>query len=161
MASSGRKRRLVSSLDGEVLERLSMKLNPRMLLKDYQSLAGRLKYTYEFIRNFARERDPTLALLQHWWSSKRGKEKTVSVLIDFLSDMERDDCVDLLRPYEFYGKNSLLCSILNCVLFCILRANLLAFFTIVGLRRMLFESCTLYMSIPCPMGLQNRLYFIK
>ena len=105
MASSGRKRRLVSSLDGEVLERLSMKLNPRMLLKDYQSLAGRLKYTYEFIRNFARERDPTLALLQHWWSSKRGKEKTVTVLIELLSDMERDDCVDLLRPYEFYSSH--------------------------------------------------------
>lgn len=104
MASSGRKRRLVSSLDGEVLERLSMKLNPRMLLKDYQSLAGRFKYTYEYIRNFARERDPTLALLQHWWSSKRGREKTVSVLIEQLSDMERDDCVDLLRPYEFHSK---------------------------------------------------------
>ena len=104
MASSGRKRRLVSSLDGEVLERLSMKLNPRMLLKDYQSLAGRLKYTYEYIRNFDRERDPTLALLQHWWSSKRGKEKTVTVLIEQLSEMERDDCVDLLRPYEFYSE---------------------------------------------------------
>ena len=104
MASSGRNRRLVSSLDGEVLERLSMKLNPRMLLKDYQSLAGRLKYTYEYIRNFDRERNPTLALLQHWWSSKRGKEKTVSVLIEHLSEMERDDCVDLLRPYEFYSE---------------------------------------------------------
>ena len=115
MASSGRKRRLVSSLDGEVLERLSMKLNPRMLLKDYQSLAGRLKYTYEFIRNFARERDPTLALLQHWWSSKRGREKTVGVLIELLSDMERDDCVDLLRPYEFYSKCWLFCSVLYCV----------------------------------------------
>ncbi len=101
---ASRKKRLVSSLDGEVLERLSMKLNPRMLMKDYQSLAGRLKYTYEYIRNFARERDPTLALLQHWWSSKRGREKTVTVLIDFLSDMERDDCVDLLQPYEFYSK---------------------------------------------------------
>lgn len=104
MASSGRNRRLVSSLDGEVLERLSMKLNPRMLLKDYQSLAGRLKYTYEYIRNFDRERNPTLALLQHWWSSKRGKEKTVTVLIEHLSEMERDDCVDLLRPYEFYSE---------------------------------------------------------
>lgn len=102
-SSGGRKKRLVSSLDGEVLERLSMKLNPRMLMKDYQSLAGRLKYTYEYIRNFARERDPTLTLLQHWWSSKRGKEKTVSVLIEHLSDMERDDAVDLLRPYEYYS----------------------------------------------------------
>ncbi|XP_028399837.1 uncharacterized protein LOC114523172 isoform X2 [Dendronephthya gigantea] len=105
MASSGRKRRLVSSLDGEILERLSMKLNPRMLMKDYQSLAGRFKYTYEYIRNFARERDPTLALLQHWWSSKRGREKTVTVLIEHLSDMERDDCVDLLRPYEFHNSH--------------------------------------------------------
>ena len=92
-----------------------MKLNPRMLLKDYQSLAGRLKYTYEFIRNFARERDPTLALLQHWWSSSRGKEKTVTVLIEHLSDMQRDDCVDLLRPYEFSSKYRL-CSNLYCVL---------------------------------------------
>lgn len=104
MASACRKRRLVSSLDGEILERLSMKLNPRMLLKDYQSLAGKLRYTYEYIRNFARERDPTLALLQHWWSSQRGKEKTVTVLMELLSDMERDDCVELLRPHEFYSK---------------------------------------------------------
>ena len=55
MASStgGRRKRLVSSLDGDVLSQLSMKLNPRMLLKDYQTLAGKLKYTYEYIRNFA------------------------------------------------------------------------------------------------------------
>jgi hypothetical protein len=101
MSASGR---LVSSLDGEVLEGLSMKLNPRMLMKDYKYLAARLKYTYECIQNFARERNPTLALLQHWWSSRRGKEMTVTVLIELLSDMERDDCVDLLRPYEFYSK---------------------------------------------------------
>ena len=105
MASStgGRRKRLVSSLDGDVLSQLSMKLNPRMLLKDYQTLAGKLKYTYEYIRNFALDSDPTLALLQHWWSMKRGNEKTVSVLIGLLSDMERDDAVELLRPYEYYS----------------------------------------------------------
>lgn len=102
-SSGGRRKRLVSSLDGEVLVRLSMKLNPKMLLKDYQTLAGKLKYTYEYIRNFARDSDPTLALLQHWWSNKRGNEKTVSVLIGLLSDMERDDAVELLRPYEYYS----------------------------------------------------------
>jgi hypothetical protein len=72
-----------------------------MLMKDYQSLAGRLKYTYELIRNFALERDPTLALLKHWWSLD-GKNKTVSYLMKHLDKMGRDDCVDLLRPYEFY-----------------------------------------------------------
>lgn len=104
MASGGRKRRLACTLDGDVLEKLSMKLNPRMLMKDYQSLAGRFKYTYDYILNFARERDPTLALLNHWWTAKRGKEKTVSVLIEHLSAMERDDCVALLQPYEFHCK---------------------------------------------------------
>ncbi|XP_046859953.1 uncharacterized protein LOC124453229 isoform X2 [Xenia sp. Carnegie-2017] len=108
MASGGRKRRLACTLDGDVLEKLSMKLNPRMLMKDYQSLAGRFKYTYDYILNFARERDPTLALLNHWWTAKRGKEKTVSVLIEHLSAMERDDCVELLQPYEFYSSHEAL-----------------------------------------------------
>ncbi|CAB3989578.1 myeloid differentiation primary response 88, partial [Paramuricea clavata] len=101
MASKGRKLRLASSLNVAVLEQLSMKLNPSMIMKDYRSLAGRLKYTTEYIQNFALERNPTLALLQNWWSSNP-ETKTVAVLLNLLYCMERDDCVDLLRPYEFY-----------------------------------------------------------
>lgn len=101
-----RVRTLVSSLTMDVLEKLGMKLNPRHPMKDFRYLAGKMNYNYEMVRNFALQRNPTVALLHDWFMShtKNGEAKTVSHLIELLKNMRRDDVVEILQPLEFSGK---------------------------------------------------------
>lgn len=101
-----RVRTLVSSLTMDVLEKLGMKLNPRHPMKDFRYLAGKMNYNYEMVRNFALQRNPTVALLHDWFMShtKNGEGKTVSHLIELLKNMKRDDVVEILQPLEFTGK---------------------------------------------------------
>ena len=98
---------LMSSLSMDVLEKLGMKLNPRHPLKDFRYLAGKMNYTYESVRNFERQKNPTVFLLSEWWMSnaEKGEQKTVTNLIEYLQEMRRDDAVELLRPVEFTGKS--------------------------------------------------------
>ena len=97
---------LVSTLSMDVLERLGMKLNPRHPMKDFRYLAGLMNYTYEMVRNFERQRNPTVSLLSEWNMSHaaNGEAKTVSDLIELLKEMKRDDTVEILKPVEFTGK---------------------------------------------------------
>ena len=99
----GRTPTLVNMLPMNILESLGMKLNPRLPRKDIRTLAGKMKYTYERIRNFELEQNPTLAVLNDWWTEagKRGEMKTVKDLMDMLSSMRRDDAVMLLQEYEY------------------------------------------------------------
>ena len=98
---------LASSLNMEVLEKLGMKLNPRHPMKDFRYLAGKMNYNFERVRNFERERNPTIALIADWYTSNAddGEAKTVTQLIDLLKKMKRDDAVDLLRDHEFTGES--------------------------------------------------------
>ena len=98
---------LMSGLSMDVLEKLGMKLNPRHPLKDFRYLAGKMNYTYESVRNFERQKNPTAFLLSEWWMSnaEKGEQKTVTDLIKYLQEMKRDDAVELLRPVEFTGKS--------------------------------------------------------
>lgn len=97
---------LISNLKPNVLDELGMYLNPRMPLKDFRTLAGKMGYTFMRVRNFERESNPTVSLLEDWWTSfgKKGESKTVGDLIKYLEEMRRDDAVDLLKPFEFTGK---------------------------------------------------------
>lgn len=95
----------IRNLNYEVLEQLGMKLNYHMPLKDFRTLAGKMKYTYEGVKNLERQQNPTAALLIQWSQSraKVGEEKTVTDLIEMLSQMGRDDAVDLMTQHEFTG----------------------------------------------------------
>jgi hypothetical protein len=95
----------VSNLNPSVLEELGMFLNIRMPLKDIRTLAGKLGYSFQRVLNFEREHNPTVSVLEDWWTSygKNGKEKTVSELVAKLKEMKRDDAVDFLKPHEFTG----------------------------------------------------------
>lgn len=97
---------LMTSLSMDILEKLSMKLNPRHPLKDFRYLAGKMGYTYERVRNLEYQKNPTVALLGEWMMSgaDQGEAKTVTDLIELLKGMRRDDAVELLRPVEFTGK---------------------------------------------------------
>lgn len=72
-------------------------------MKDFRYLAGKMNYNYETVRNFALQRNPTVALLHDWFMShtKNGEAKTVSHLIELLKNMKRDDVVEILQPLEF------------------------------------------------------------
>lgn len=91
----------------DILEKLGMKLNPRHPMKDFRYLAGKMNYNYESVRNFERQKNPTVFLLGEWWMSceRNGEVKTVTHLIELLKDMGRDDAVEILRPVEFTGKS--------------------------------------------------------
>ncbi len=96
--------RLVKDLSAGTLHDLSQLLNPDvMVAENWRSLAGHLGFSITNILNFERERDPTLSVLQEWWTTGR-EEKTVRHLLDILQSMERYDCKRLLEPYEFTGK---------------------------------------------------------
>ncbi len=96
--------RLVKDLSPLTLRELSQCLNPELLVAaNWRSLAGHLGFSITNILNFEREKDPTLSVLQEWWTTGR-EEKTVRHLLDILQSMERYDCKRLLEPYEFTGK---------------------------------------------------------
>lgn len=105
MASEKMKRvsTLVNCLSMDILEQLGMKLNPRHPMKDFRYLAGKMNYNYESVRNFERQKNPTVSLLYEWWmsSERNGEVKTVTHLIELLKSMGRDDAVNILRPVEF------------------------------------------------------------
>ena len=108
-ASHGSKVRIptpIINLNYEVLEKLGMKLNYRMPLKDFRTLAGKMKFTYEVVKNLERQPNPTAALLVRWSQSqaKLGEEKNVTELIEMLNQMGRDDAVDLMTAHEFTGQ---------------------------------------------------------
>lgn len=110
MASEKMKRvsTLMSCLSMDILEQLGMKLNPRHPMKDFRFLAGKMNYNYESVRNFERQKNPTVSLLYEWWmsSERNGEVKTVTHLIELLKSMGRDDAVNILRPVEFTGRSN-------------------------------------------------------
>lgn len=92
---------LVSSLDYHIMEELSILLNHKMPRKDWRSLAGRLGYNVVRIRNFERTENPTIELLSDWGTSNE-REKTVSSLIGYLTEMDRDDAVRVLTKSKWF-----------------------------------------------------------
>ena len=99
---NSRCKKRVEDLPMDVLNTLSMHLNPKMVCGgDWTTLAGKFEMKYIEIKNFEREQNPTLAVLHKWWSETG--DKTVSHLIDIFEEMKRNDVVKLLKPYEFYG----------------------------------------------------------
>ncbi|CAB4045187.1 myeloid differentiation primary response 88, partial [Paramuricea clavata] len=95
-------KRTIESLNYDVFEKLTRALNQEIsTIGSYLDLAGRLNCTVVDVQKFALERNPTLALLEHWCSSKCGAEKTVTILMSHLQAIGRDDLVEFLRPHEY------------------------------------------------------------
>ena len=84
-----------------VIHEMCLYLNPPLLGKDYKSLAGKMGVKFLYAQNLAQERNPTEALLQHWWSSNAAC--TVTDLIQLIRSIDRNDIKCLLEKYEFEG----------------------------------------------------------
>ena len=107
-------KRWVRDLPQPVLKTLSMHLNPRMIVGgDWMSLAGEFGKNYMEIRNFELAPDPTMAVLEDWWSDVG--DKTVSRLMDIMKKIKRFDVFKILEPCEFYGMSFHIHGINTCV----------------------------------------------
>lgn len=96
-------KRLVKDLPVKVLKKLSVHLNPSMIVGgDWKSMAGEFGMTYSEILNYDRQPDPTMYVLAEWW--QEGGDKTVTELLSVLRKIKREDTVRLLSPHENYGK---------------------------------------------------------
>ncbi|XP_048580644.1 mucosa-associated lymphoid tissue lymphoma translocation protein 1 [Nematostella vectensis] len=93
----------IQALPPEIIAELGMLLNPHLPCKDVRTLAGKMGYSYTKVLNFERRLCPTGALLQDWMteSDKEGRARTVSILVQMLAEMRRDDAVALLKPYIY------------------------------------------------------------
>ena len=93
--------KLVSELDQSVITQVTMRLNPILMMKDYQALAGKMGYKYYEIKAFGLERNPTAAVLESWWSQKG--DRSVNALIKILESIERYDVTELLEHHRYVG----------------------------------------------------------
>ena len=90
--------KLVRDMSYRAHDKLFMALRPDTPGRDWKALADLMGYTYEQIKNFECERHPVKALINHW----EVENKTISELMDFLAQIERNDLLEDLKP--FIGK---------------------------------------------------------
>lgn len=92
-----------SDLGHELIEQLSLYFNPRLLGKDYRSLAGKMGLSHLEVKNLDRLDNPTEQLLNIWvCSSSEGR--TVTDLIEIFAKIKRHDAINLIQKHEFQGK---------------------------------------------------------
>lgn len=94
---NGKNKTLVRDLPGHIFIELGRLLNPKSF-NNWIKLAGLLGFTNSHVKNF--EMDPEVATqnLLHEWGQRDGT--TVDVLIEFLKEMNRDDCLQVLKQWD-------------------------------------------------------------
>lgn len=88
---------LIRHLPGDVYENLGRLLNPKSF-NNWVTLAGRLGFNNSDVKNFEIHPDEATQTVLTEWGQREGS--TVDVLIDVLKEMKRDDCVEVLKPWE-------------------------------------------------------------
>ena len=81
-------------LNAEVHRTVCNKLNLSNDGKDWKTLAGKMGYSNEFVKQLKRTDNPAEALLAHW-GTKSGND--VTKLIELLLQMERSDIREQLE----------------------------------------------------------------
>ncbi|CAN9506314.1 unnamed protein product [Ophioblennius macclurei] len=85
------------ALNMTVRKKLALHLNPKhTVAADWMCAAERMGFSYLEIKNYEAFRDPTRALLEDWQA--KTTEATVGRLLSILSELERKDVVEDLRP---------------------------------------------------------------
>lgn len=86
------------ALNMTVRKKLGLHLNPKhTVAADWMSVAESMGFSYLEIKNYEGLRNPTRTLLEDWQS--RTTEATVGRLLSILSELERMDIVEDLRPF--------------------------------------------------------------
>ena len=93
----------INDLNAEEYEKICNELNIMNCGRDYKTLAGRMRYSVNEVKNFERHENPSDALLSHW-GKQRGN--TVIKLIEILKDMGNDAAAEILEKTR--GKTSII-----------------------------------------------------
>ena len=88
---------LVRDLRAHVFIELGKFLNPKSS-KNWVTLAGYLEFTTNEIKNFELEVNEATQNVLYQWGQK--DSSTVDFLINVLKKMKRDDCVQVLKPWD-------------------------------------------------------------
>ena len=88
---------MVRDLPAHVFIELGKFLNPKSS-KNWVTLAGYLEFTTNEIKNFELEVNEATQNVLYQWGQK--DSSTVDFLINVLKKMKRDDCVQVLKPWE-------------------------------------------------------------
>lgn len=88
------------ALNISVRKKLSLYLNPETsVAADWMTLAEEMGFDYLEIKNYEREENPTMKILEDWQA--RCAKCSVGLLLQFLRNMEREDILtDLTRSIE-------------------------------------------------------------
>nr|AQT26514.1 myeloid differentiation factor 88 [Oplegnathus fasciatus] len=85
------------ALNMSVRKKLGLYLNPRNpVASDWMAVAEEMGFTYLEIQNYEASRSPTKAVLEGWQA--RSTDATVGKLLSILTQVERKDIVEDLRP---------------------------------------------------------------
>lgn len=95
--SNGKSKTLVRDLPVNVSIELGNLLNPKSS-KNWVTLAGYLDFTTTEIKNFELNPSEATQSILYQWGQKDGS--TVDFLINVLKKMKRDDCVQVLKPWD-------------------------------------------------------------
>nr|XP_058946104.1 uncharacterized protein LOC131774105 [Pocillopora verrucosa] len=95
--SNGKSKTLVRDLPAHVFIELGKFLNPKSS-KNWVTLAGYLEFTTNEIKNFELEVNEATQNVLYQWGQK--DSSTVDFLINVLKKMKRDDCVQVLKPWD-------------------------------------------------------------
>ena len=88
---------MVRELPSHIFMELGKLLNPKSF-NNWITLAGRLGFNNSDVKNFEIfPEDATQRTLEEWGQRD---ESTVAVLINVLKEMKRDDCVEILKPWD-------------------------------------------------------------
>ncbi|XP_026148382.1 myeloid differentiation primary response protein MyD88 [Mastacembelus armatus] len=85
------------ALNMTVRKKLGLYLNPKIsVAADWMAVAEAVDFTYLEIKNYEGLEDPTKRLLENWQA--RCSDATVGKLLSILTELERNDIVEDLRP---------------------------------------------------------------
>lgn len=86
----------LTALNMTVRKNLGLYLNPRhTVAADWMAVAEVMGFSYLEIKNYEDSKNPTLSVLEDW---QAGSDATVGKLLSILTEVERKDIVEDLRP---------------------------------------------------------------
>lgn len=85
------------ALNMSVRKKLGLYLNPRnAVAADWMAVAENMGFTYLEIKNYETSKSPTEGVLEAWQA--RSTDATVGKLLSILTEVERNDILEDLRP---------------------------------------------------------------
>ena len=96
---TGKREQSIEQVPGTIYYFICMRLDKEnRFLRDYRIMGEKLGFTRQEISLLANHAQPTDCLLNEW-IARKGKKATVSVLMEILSEMKRQELLELLQSW--------------------------------------------------------------